>query len=184
VSESPVQRIAVIGPGGAGKSRLARQLGQTLGIRLILLDQLFWKPGWIPTPPAEWEGLQRRESRTESWIVDGLHESTMHLWIDAADTVIFLDVSPIVSLWRVTRRRLASDNHSELPPGCEPASSHRALVKFLLYQWEYRTRIRAKIVAQLDRRRGEAGIVVLRDAKETEAFLGTLPARGVQRDPA
>jgi hypothetical protein len=57
-------------------------------------------------------------------------------------------------------------------------------VKFLLYQWEYRTRIRAKIVAQLDRRRGEAGIVVLRDAKETKAFLGTLPARGVQRDPA
>ena len=184
MSESPVQRIAVIGPGGAGKSRLARQLGQTLGIRLILLDRLFWKPGWIPTPPAEWEELQRSESLSESWIVDGLHESTMHLWIDAADTVIFLDVSPVVSLWRVSRRRLGSNNHSELPPGCEPAPSHRALVKFLLYQWEYRRRIRAKIVAQLERRRGEAAIVVLRDAKDTEEFLQTLPARRVQRDPA
>lgn len=181
-----MNRIAVIGPGGAGKSRLARRLEQTLGIRLIQLDQLFWKPGWVPTPDAEWEEFQRRESLAEAWIVEGLHESTMHLWLDAADTVIFLDVSAIVSLWRVTRRRLASNNDSDLPTGCVPASPHRALAKFLFFQWEYETRIRAKIVAQLERRRGEASIVVLRDAKETEAFLQTLPTlpvRQEERDP-
>jgi adenylate kinase family enzyme len=179
-----VNRIAVIGPGGAGKSRLARQLEQTLGIRLIQLDQLYWKPGWIPTPEEEWEALQRRESLAESWIVEGLHESTMHVWLDAADTVIFLDVSAIVSLWRVTRRRLGSNDQSDLPAGCEPAASHRALVKFLVYQWEYETRIRAKIIAHLERRRGDASIIVLRDAKETEAFHEALPARRKQPDPA
>src|SRR5438045_7439322 len=103
MSESPVQRIAVIGPGGAGKSRLARQLGQTLGIRLILLDQLFWKPGWIPTPPAEWEELQRSESLSESWIVDGLHESTMHLWIDAAEIAIVFAVLVVLSFCLMSR---------------------------------------------------------------------------------
>ena len=47
-----MQRVAIIGTGGAGKSTLARRMGERLGIEVIHLDHLFWQPGWEPTPIA------------------------------------------------------------------------------------------------------------------------------------
>jgi adenylate kinase family enzyme len=167
-------RVAVIGPGGAGKSRIARQLGEAVGARLVELDRLFWRPGWVKTPAAEWEAIQRRELGQEPWVVDGLHQDTMCLWLEAADTIVFLDVSPLVATWRVSRRRLLGDDRSTAPEGCEPAAAHRALIKFLLYQWEYRTKIRPEILRILEQRRGHAEIAVLHTPEEVDGFLGRL----------
>ena len=165
-------RVAVIGPGGAGKSRVASQLGEAIGARVVELDRLFWRPGWVETPATEWEEIQRKELEREPWIVEGLHADTMHLWLEAADTIVFLDVSPLVATWRVSRRRLSGEGRSTAPDGCEPASAHRALIKFLHYQWDYRRKIRPEILGILDRRRGDAEIAVVRTPEEVEAFLG------------
>ncbi|MGZ4332851.1 MAG: AAA family ATPase [Gaiellaceae bacterium] len=165
-------RVAVIGPGGAGKSRIARQLGEAVGARVVELDRLFWRPGWVETPAPEWEAIQRHELGQEPWIVDGLHKDTMSLWLEAADTIVFLDVSPLVATWRVSRRRLSGQARSTVPDGCEPAPAHRALVKFLLYQWEYRRTIRPEILRILERRRGNAEIAILRTREEVDTFVG------------
>ena len=165
-------RVAVIGPGGAGKSRIAHQLGEAMGARVVELDRLFWRPGWAETPTPEWEAIQRQELEQEPWVVDGLHAGTMHLWLEAADMIVFLDVSPLVATWRVSRRRLDGEDRSTAPDGCEPAPAYRALIKFLLYQWEYRTKIRPEILTILERRRGHAEIAVLRTPKDVDAFLG------------
>jgi adenylate kinase family enzyme len=170
-------RVAVIGPGGAGKSSIAGQLREATRSRVVELDRLFWRPGWVETPAPEWEEIQRQELAQEPWIVDGLHDGTMHLWLEAADTIVFLDVSPLVATWRVSRRRLSGEDRSTAPNGCKPAPAHRALIKFLLYQWEYRTKIRPEILRLLERRRGHAEIAVLRTRQEVDAFL-----RRVERD--
>lgn len=170
-------RVAVIGPGGAGKSHVARQLGESLHARVVELDRLFWRPGWVETPAPEWEEIQRQELSREPWVVEGLHADTMHLWLDAADTIVFLDVSPLVATWRVSRRRVAGEDRSTAPEGCEPAPAYRALIKFLLYQWEYRRKIRPEILRIVERRRGDAEIAVLRTPREVDAFL-----RRVERD--
>ena len=65
-----MKRIVVTGPAGAGKSELSSRLGERLGIRVVHLDTLFWKPGWVATPAAEFEALQRRELEAPEWIVD------------------------------------------------------------------------------------------------------------------
>ena len=52
-------RIAVIGCAGSGKSTLAAKLGSSTGLPVIHLDQLFWKPGWVPTPPEDWARVNR-----------------------------------------------------------------------------------------------------------------------------
>jgi adenylate kinase family enzyme len=167
-------RVAVIGPGGAGKSRIASQLGAAIGARVVELDRLFWQPGWVETPAPEWEEIQRRQLEQEPWIVEGLHADTMHLWLEAADTIVFLDIPSLVAIWRVSRRRLSGGDRSTAPDGCKPAPAHRALIKFLLYQWDYRRKIRPEILGILDRRRGDAEIAVLRTPGEVNAFLGRL----------
>lgn len=167
-------RIAVIGPGGAGKSHIARQLGEAVGARTVELDRLFWRPGWVETPAPEWEELQRQELSHEPWVVEGLHADTMHLWLEAADTIVFLDVSPLTATWRVSTRRLTGDDRSTAPEGCEPAPAYRALMKFLLYQWDYRRNIRPEILRILERRRGDAEIAILRTPEEVDAFVGRI----------
>ena len=48
-----MERILVIGCPGAGKSTLSRQLGEKLGLPVIHLDRLFWKPGWVESTREE-----------------------------------------------------------------------------------------------------------------------------------
>ena len=38
-----MQRVAIIGTGGAGKSTLARRMGERLGIEVLRLDHVFWQ---------------------------------------------------------------------------------------------------------------------------------------------
>jgi adenylate kinase family enzyme len=49
-----MQRVAIIGSRGAGKSTLARKLGGILGLPVIHLDKEYWQPGWTEPPKAEW----------------------------------------------------------------------------------------------------------------------------------
>ena len=122
-----MQRVAIIGPGGAGKSWLARELGRRLGLPVIHLDDLFWKPGWVESDPDEWEALNRQLVQGERWILDGNYGGTMEIRLEAADTIVFLDPPTLLCIWRVLRRR-ARD---------EPASARRQLA-FVAYIWRYR----------------------------------------------
>jgi adenylate kinase family enzyme len=71
-----VQRVAVVGSGGAGKSTFACELGGLTGIPVIHLDQ-YWQPGWVETPPEDWRTLQRDLLGDSSWIVDGNYGGTL-----------------------------------------------------------------------------------------------------------
>ena len=45
-----MKRIAIIGAGGAGKTRLACVLGQALDHPVVHLDAYYYCPGWQPLP--------------------------------------------------------------------------------------------------------------------------------------
>jgi adenylate kinase family enzyme len=38
-----MQRVVILGRGGAGKSRLTRQLGEITGLPVVELDKIFWR---------------------------------------------------------------------------------------------------------------------------------------------
>jgi hypothetical protein len=42
-----MKRVVILGPGGAGKSRLAAELSGSTGLPVVHLDVLFWRPGWM-----------------------------------------------------------------------------------------------------------------------------------------
>ena len=166
-----MQRIVVTGPIGAGKSRLAGQLGELLDIRVLHLDTMFWKPGWVATPSDEWEAVQRRELAADSWIVDAQFDDVLPDWFHAADTVVFVDASPLRCLWRVSRRRLHRQAAVGTPAGTEAAPFHRALLKFLRNQWRYRRTVRGELLAELARQRDGRRVVVLRRGSDARAFM-------------
>jgi adenylate kinase family enzyme len=174
-----VRHIAILGAAGAGKSWLARELAEALGIPVIHLDRLYWKPGWVPTPDPEWEALQRREVTRVSWIADGVQEGRVSpdLWLDAADTIVFIDASPGTSIWRVTRRRFDGTPGPEMPADCKPAPFYRAFPKFLRFLWVYRTRVRAEVLADLARRKDHQHVAILRNEEDTRRFVAAVKAQ-------
>ena len=94
-----MQRVAIVGSGGAGKTTFANRLGETLGLPVTHLDEHYWQPGWTATPGEQWRDRQRRLIADDRWIIDGNYGSTLDLRLARADTVIIL----AYSRWRCLR---------------------------------------------------------------------------------
>lgn len=170
-----MKRIAIVGSGGAGKSTLARRLGSILGIPVVHLDALYWQPGWVEPPREEWAAVQLALVQGEHWILDGNYGGTIDIRLAAADTVVFLDLPPVVCLWRVLKRRVqyAWRQRPDRAPGC-PESIDLA---FLRWIWTYRQRRRPRLLARLARLDDHVRVVVLRSAREVQRWLDDLQQR-------
>jgi adenylate kinase family enzyme len=164
-----MKRIAIIGPGGSGKSTLACELGAILGIEVIHLDALFWKPGWVETPKPEWRSIQEDLVRRESWIMDGNYGGTLDIRLAAADTIIFLDFPRLLCLWRVIKRRVQHIGRGR--PDMGPDCPERLTWQFLWWIWTYRTRKRPAVLQELAQYADEKRIFVLRGPADARCFL-------------
>jgi hypothetical protein len=54
-----VQRVVVLGRGGAGKSTFAAQFGRATSLPVIELDRSFWPPDLTPMRREQWAVAQR-----------------------------------------------------------------------------------------------------------------------------
>src|SRR5260370_35143760 len=70
-----MERILVMGSSGSGKSTFARQLSTMTGIPTVSLDALYWRPGWMPSDPAEFEKRVTEAACQPRWIMDGNYTS-------------------------------------------------------------------------------------------------------------
>jgi adenylate kinase family enzyme len=103
-----MQRIAVIGSGGSGKSFVSRALGRRLGITVTHLDAVYFDKDWNSLPRDEFAELQRLLVAEPAWIIDGNYRSTMEIRLREADTIVMLDVSTAAALWGgASRQRCA-----------------------------------------------------------------------------
>jgi adenylate kinase family enzyme len=101
-----VERVVILGRGGAGKSVAAIRLGQVTGLPVIELDRLFWRPDLTPTPVPEWIQRQQELAAADRWIIDGDlgPYDTPSIRLNRADTVLILDFSLARCAWRAVRR--------------------------------------------------------------------------------
>jgi len=164
-----MKRVLVIGPGGAGKSTLAKRLGELLNLEVLHLDKLYWQSGWIEMPKPEWRKTVEELLRRDAWIMDGNYSGTLDIRFEACDTVIFLDMARALCLWRVLKRAIMYRNRSrpDMAEGCH----ERLTWEFVLWIWNYSSRTRPKIVRMLESHLEGKKIVWLRTRSDVRKFL-------------
>lgn len=165
----PPRKILVIGSGGAGKSTFARRLSGILGVDIVHLDTLYWKPGWVESSKADWAETIRDVLKRDAWIMDGNYSGTLPERIDACDAVIFLDLPRTTCLWRVIQRSAMYRNATrpDMAEGCP----ERLGFDFFAWIWNYPKRSRPKVVKLLGEERNKEKVVWLRTPAETDRFL-------------
>lgn len=166
---SVMRKVLIIGSGGAGKSTLANQLGKLLDIEVLHLDKIYWQPGWVEMPKAEWRKTVEELSRREAWIMDGNYSGTLDLRFAACDTVVFLDMARPLCLWRVLKRAVMYRNRSrpDMAEGCP----EQLTWEFILWIWNYPRRSRPKIVRALESALEGKKVVWLRSQSDVRRFL-------------
>ena len=101
-----MQRVLVLGRGGAGKSTFARSLGEALDLPVVELDAHFWQPDLKPLSAREWTETQARLASAPRWVMDGDlgPYDVLQPRLEAADAVFVLDFPLWRCAWRSLRR--------------------------------------------------------------------------------
>lgn len=164
-----MQKIMLIGSGGAGKSTLARGLGKKLSIDVYHLDVLFWKAGWVSVPKEEQEKVQNNLVQKAEWIIDGNYGETMDIRLDAADTIIFLDIHRTICTYRALKRVMQYRNKRR--PDMAEGVQETFDLDFLKWIWNYPKTRRPKILKKIEQLSVDKSVIVLRLPKEVQQFL-------------
>lgn len=113
-----LQRIAIVGLPGAGKTTLARQLAQSLGLPHIELTRLRWQPGWVRVADNRLQSQVDHALQGETWIVEGTYRLLRYVNPERVTLLLWLDYALYVILWRLIRRTLWRWlTHTEFSPG-------------------------------------------------------------------
>jgi adenylate kinase family enzyme len=164
-----VRRIAIIGCSGTGKTRLANALGAKLELPVVHLDREFWQPGWVEPDKVDWAERVRELVSGDAWVTDGDFTGTYDIRLPEADTIVFLEASPVVCTLRVLRRwiRWRGRVRPDLAAGCWEQFD----LKFLRYIWGYRHTRRPAALARIDALRAGRRVEVLGSKREVARFL-------------
>ncbi len=164
-----MKRVLIIGSGGAGKSTLARRLGEVTGIEVVHLDKLYWRAGWTEPPKDEWQKILENELEKDEWIMDGNFGGTMELRIAACDTAIFLDFPRTVCVYRAVKRwtKYLKTNRPDMAEGC----NEKIDLEFLGWIWNFPKIKKPAVEEKLRRFENEKTIIRLRSKQEVEDFF-------------
>jgi adenylate kinase family enzyme len=162
----------IIGCCGAGKSTFARKLKSLINLEVIHLDQFYWNPNWVETEKPEWEMNVKELADKEEWIIDGNYEGTMDLRIVRADTIIYLDRSTLLCLWRVLLRTVKNFGQVRLdmPEGCK----ERFSLSFLHYVATYNLLRRNQLLDRIEIQSKTKKIYHLTSSESIKKFFNNL----------
>lgn len=177
-----MKRITIIGPPGAGKSTLAKELERIHHIKIYHLDRIFWERERKGKSRDKWKG-KSRDTRIgilqnligeKQWIIEGYYLKSSEPRLEAADTIIFLDMPPLLCLRRLWQRHHEQRSRRDIPQECTDKFTPFSLLKILSFQLRRRTQLSRKLAKY----RKTKNIIHLHSPEEVSAFLKGLNGTG------
>ncbi|MBD2461452.1 adenylate kinase [Oscillatoria sp. FACHB-1407] len=100
-----MKKIAVFGNAGGGKSTLSQKLSNMTGLPVYILDKVQYQPGGVAVSREDYKRIHQEILATDQWIIDGFGcMETLWQRLDAADTLVFVDLPIQMHFWLVTKR--------------------------------------------------------------------------------
>ena len=115
-----INKIAVIGGSGTGKSTLAKNMGKILNLPVYHIDAMHHLENWVSRDKDERDRMILEKANKPKWVIDGTYKATLEERVKKADMIIFLDYSTIARLKGILGRYF-EDKGKERPeiPGCK-----------------------------------------------------------------
>jgi adenylate kinase family enzyme len=159
----------IIGSGGAGKSTLARRLGEILGLPVVHLDKEFWSPDWTEPPKDEWREKQQKIFSQPEWIADGNYGNSIEMRLEKADTVIFLDINRFVCLISLFKRRVKffGKTRPDMAKGCPEKMDF----VFLKWVWQYPSKTRPQILKKIS---AHKNLIIIKNRRTLKNFISEI----------
>lgn len=170
------RRVWVVGSCGSGKTTLARQIGEWLGIPSTHLDDYIWLPGWKLREREEMLGMVEERLAGPDWVMEGnLGRDAVRLWkiADRSDLIVWIDLPLRVTLWRLVKRCLRRALLREECCNGNRESFRQSFLStesILLYAWNTRHKRRV-IYGHMLRNRPH---VRLRSVREVKGWIDAL----------
>ena len=164
-----MRRIAIVGNSGGGKSTLARRLGARLGLPVVHLDILFWKPGWVESDETDFRQRTAEALAGAAWICDGNFGGTFDIRFPRADTIIWIDQLRWLCVWRAMTRVVTGRVRSrpDMAEGCRETVDF----KFYGYILDFDRLHRPMLEAAIAEHGAHARLVRLRSDRDIADFL-------------
>ena len=172
------RRIAVAGVSGAGKTTLARRLGERLGIQHTELDALHHGPGWVPRP--EFLDDVRALVAQDAFVTEWQYSAARPLVLRRAEAVVWLDLPTHVTMRQVVARTVRRSVRREVlwNGNVEPPiwrTWYRAPDENIV-RWAWSTRHKYRdLPATIARTAPDVVVVRLRSRREVDRWVARLP---------
>lgn len=179
-------KILVIGTSGSGKTTLAGKISKILNIKNIELDELFWKEHWTQSSDEEFRcKIAESTKDADGYVFHGNYNKVRDLTWGTVDTVIWLDYSRAVVMWRVLKRTIGRImTKEELWAGNKETFKKSFLEKDSIVAWAWNTYDKRKEQYSMMIKENPYGIknyIILKRPNEAKAFLKSLESSGQTR---
>jgi hypothetical protein len=101
-----VERVAIFGASGAGKTTLAGSLAELAHLRHLEVDGIFHQANWTPLDDETFLSRVDELTKASGWVTDGNYSTVRPLIVERADTILWLDYDRMVTTRRVILRTM------------------------------------------------------------------------------
>ncbi|WP_271271102.1 adenylate kinase [Aliamphritea hakodatensis] len=107
-----MKKVAVFGKPANGKSTLSKRLAAATGISLYPVDSLLYQPNGQEVERQQYEAAHDKILASDEWIIEGFGPlsslASFNRRLEAADTLVYIELPYFVTYWLVTKRLLKS----------------------------------------------------------------------------